>query len=96
MIFKTHACGRLLKYHCDRVDTFYPNKIVVSDSLEDRIFKKINFSFSKVHDGADPIRTKEQIRHINGVRSTTNSCKEKYTEQRCLRVLFDDAYFWNK
>ena len=59
-------------------------------------FLKINFSFSKVHKGAEPIRTKEQIRHINGVRSTTNSCMEKYTEQQCLRALFDNAYFWNK
>ena len=52
-------------------------------------------SFSKVHDARSPVRTKEQLAKIKGVRSTTNHCMERFDEEKCLRNLFDNEYFWN-
>ena len=55
----------------------------------------IIISFTTAHDDVTPVRTKEQLRKINGVRSTTNDCMERFTEQKCLRALFDNEYFWH-
>ena len=55
----------------------------------------IIISFTTAHDDVTPVRTKEQLRKINGVRSTTNDCMERFAEQKCLRALFDNEYFWN-
>lgn len=51
---------------------------------------KIQNSFSKAHDDSAPIRTSEQSRKINDVRSTIIECMAKYTEVKCLIPLFDN------
>ena len=51
---------------------------------------KIQNSFSKAHDDSAPIRTSEQSRKINDVRSTIIECMAKYAEVKCLIPLFDN------
>ena len=56
-----------------------------------RDLKKLKKSFSKSHGDSTPIRTSEQSRMMNGVRSTIIECMTKYDELSCLTALFDNG-----
>ena len=68
----------------------------IVEFVEANKMKIIMKSFTTAHGDSSPVRTKEQSQHINGVRSTLNNCMERFAEQKCLRALFDNEYFWNK